>query len=1590
MTAASCTFSRSRAISYGGAVFSDNVVDGGSSYTACSSAIGGGALYATVAVNVTASSFVQTSSLGDGGCVYSEGTVSLASDSFVSCTAPAGQGGAVLSGGSVVAASSNFSGSMSGQEGGAIFGSSAVSLSSCAFTSCTSGADGGAVNAAAVVDVGSSYAGTTSATRGGAVFTVSSFSCNGCTFRNTSAGTAGGAVFAAALTINGSDFLGTNSGNQGGAAYSSGSATVSYSRFVNTSSTSNGGALASAGILTLAMSTFQGCACRDPACAGGTVFASSASITGSTFTGCTAGALGGAVSLPPGGGLLTLSSCSFASCSAQSGGAVALAAGTAVTDSGSVFSSNTAVQSGGALALAPGATATLTGTSFSANSASGNVPPVSGGALAAVGASVTLAGCTFGNNSVSVSATCSTGATALGGALSCQSGCTATASGATVFSGNTAVSGGAIYLFGAGSSFSASSGVQFASNSATQGGALAAAAASGASFSGASFQANAAKGLGGASYLTGTPLSLSAVTASLNSAGSSGGVVASDSPVTIAGGCSFTANSCAAGGSVMYLVPPEGSAAPPAAPSCLVAAGGAGCSWSGNSASSYGPLYGGPITSAAVAVPSTLRSGSTLSAAVTLIDAYQQPVTAWVNSCSSCAAPTVALCSAPWADLAACPNVTGTVSMLYDRAGALFPAVAVYGNVGATYILQWRISAPSLPASIYVNSSITMQRCSAYEAFDGSVCACVPGAARGSSGACACQGGYVDPSSQGSACIACTAGSYASAGACVPCSDGYFSATPAVQLCTRCPLYSSSLGDYTGCACNPGYTSGSGGLDPVAGTCSACPANTYQPVGGQISIQCSTCPPNSVTPVGLTAATSIASCQCGLGYFTNPDGTCQLTPPGYYTNAVGMAAPIQCPVNQITPDSGGAAACSACPPFSASITLSQCACGLGYAGTLFGSQGTCSACPKNTYQPAAANVSTSCIPCPENSATPVGAVAVSSLSQCLCSPGFYARKPDGACMAAPPGSYTASPGQSNYTACGVNSVTLPGGGASACSSCPVGAVAINATQCVCAAGYSGSFLAAAQGSCSACPADFYQPLSTSVSTACLPCPANSQTADRIAGGTSRAACLCQAGFYTLADGSCRVTPPGYYTSSAGSVSPLPCGSNQVTPPGGQAAECTSCPTNSVAVSASQCACTAGNYGLLGAGVAGGNGTCTPCAPNSYQPAVTATAASCTLCPRSSSTSGFRGADSSSSCTCSAGTYFSSAAGASSSDAAGGGSYGGPGGGPGGGSGGSLAAPAFHCLQAPPGYYTAQSGALAPEACPSGTVSPVAGAMSCTVCPLNAYRVNATSCKCQAGYFGFVTGASGTCQACPANQYRAEDDHVGICKLCPSQSTSSVASTSLAGCVCGSNLYQVAEGSSFSCSTCSSGGICPGNGLMYTSAGFWRASANDTVFYTCAQGYCLQELVASSNATSTRRRRLFGSPVALPMPPPLPPPVPPPLPPPLSLPPPLPPPSPPSAVGSAAVRTGSNCREGHGGRVCAVCLPGYSFQGSFCSPCDPTLNYRNWPSWQSGLCAAIFCAFLLVTFVLVFLLPILPASEEAVLGLAARITVNPAV
>ena len=264
---------------------------------------------------------------------------------------------------------------------------------------------------------------------------------------------------------------------------------------------------------------------------------------------------------------------------------------------------------------------------------------------------------------------------------------------------------------------------------------------------------------------------------------------------------------------------------------------------------------------------------------------------------------------------------------------------------------------------------------------------------------------------------------------------------------------------------------------------------------------------------------------------------------------------------------------------------------------------------------------------------------------------------------------------------------------------------------------------------------------------------------------------------------------------------------------------------------------------------------------------------------------------------------------------------------------------FSCSPANPSFNAATGGCLS---CPSGQI--LVGT-DCIPCPRNTYSLN-----------------------------------LSVCTSCPSPSTTSAAGApSLAFCNCPSNTYRLPVSGvtdSLTCLACPDGAVCPGGGdnRAYALDGYWRMETADAAaFFDCDDDQWCKAEQYTPTAEYVSGSTLSGF----------------------------------SAVQTSPDSSGAlcqafgvpslcinntrppNCRVGHGGPACGVCLPGFSMQQGFCLPCPASEAFSAWPTSEQ-VTVILFPLGIAATVLLLFLWnKILPASVARVVDMltfvARRVT-----
>ncbi len=449
-TLSNCAFTENVADS-GGVIFTycDNFVVSDCVFESNSSINGGGAIAAYHGGVLSNSRFEGNSSSRDGGVLWTEEKLTLDGCDFVNNSA--GEMGGVLwtttlreSDGTLHLADLTvtdccFTGNSAQSNGGAIFMYGSATIGNSSFTENVSGGNGGAVNfhGTGLSDdyhfelIESNFSSNSAGSSGGAVSIDSKMAyVDGCVFEANSSDSSGGAVYSS-LRGEGTDectfqyvdcTFDNNIASAGGGVYVNGWHSFSNCDFESNTSSSSGGAIRSSSArLDVNGGVFE----QNSAQYGGAVYGYEAYFTGvsfvedqaqmyggavgmsggriddCTFTGNTAGLLGGSAvykSLVTSGSPTTLSitESHFEGNYADGNGTVYVAAGV-LTIQDVEFVDNTATGNGGAVMFNTRAETTLDSVRFS-----GNIAGRNGGAVYA-GGKLSVDGCAFENNAASAS-----------------------------------------------------------------------------------------------------------------------------------------------------------------------------------------------------------------------------------------------------------------------------------------------------------------------------------------------------------------------------------------------------------------------------------------------------------------------------------------------------------------------------------------------------------------------------------------------------------------------------------------------------------------------------------------------------------------------------------------------------------------------------------------------------------------------------------------------------------------------------------------------------------------------------------------------------------------------------------------------------------------------------------------------------------------------------------------------------------------------------------------------------------------------------------------------------------------------------------
>jgi len=709
--------------------------------------------------------------------------------------------------------------------------------------------------------------------------------------------------------------------------------------------------------------------------------------------------------------------------------------------------------------------------------------------------------------------------------------------------------------------------------------------------------------------------------------------------------------------------------------------------------------------------------------------------------------------------------------------------------------------------------------------------------------------------------------------ACVDCSQGF--ANPNIgAVCMACPMgkYTTVATKATSCAnCPAGQTTKAIGAFSAKGdgtdicaapeevacragefiasdkSCQRCAVGTYNPPSTSPCILCpqgKTTFPNRNGPSGnIGACVSGVTCRAGsalsMQTSAGTEPTCALCKVGSYSNTDNSRACVPCEAGYFAA-TVGSTVCTVCEAgktsrFGASVCVAGAApCSAGkYVNT-----GSCIDCPAGRFS--ILPNSDRCMDCPYGSYS--AAAGSTTCAICSDSDGIV-NKMSGASACFSTLLQTCAGGQYLTAAgdcadCAAGTFQPFASYARSCRPCPRGTYTdlTKATECkVCE-----NLNASGSSTCpAACAAGSYMPTGSSISSACIVCPAG--TFNSIAGTSGLETCKnCPQNTYSEITGmakesDCTRCAKGF-TSPAGSIADSACvaatarcrpgfyASSSTSTEGDKNADgktCSKCPIGkySTATDAAVCtACEAGKSTLLAGTPAASLCIaatvcpagkylsakdqymwCQPCLPGFYSAEVGATSAAvCEKCPDGQTTS-TGGQVAVNACTavnsaagCPAGTYGSSFGRSVSSS--------------------STATRSF-CLPCPPGTFNPSTGSTSISECirceaeygsPFGSTS----ADACT--SFDTFEKPSTACP--PGTTNVVINGVSKCNKCPQGMYSVGVN--SVCVSCPSETTSPIGSASASACVaqsvgCPMGMYGAGTrsggGGSAGCTACPPGG-----------------------------------------------------------------------------------------------------------------------------------------------------------------------------------------
>lgn len=263
--------------------------------------------------------------------------------------------------------------------------------------------------------------------------------------------------------------------------------------------------------------------------------------------------------------------------------------------------------------------------------------------------------------------------------------------------------------------------------------------------------------------------------------------------------------------------------------------------------------------------------------------------------------------------------------------------------------------------------------------------------------------------------------------------------------------------------------------------------------------------------------------------------------------------------------------------YAGAKSAAACLCKAGYGGL------DCDACGEGTYSEGGADAV--CKSCPSNGAgfTTVPSSAATSVSACVCLPG-YGLTADGLCRMCDANTYSPGGSKEQCKPCPFGTASRPGSASyweckgDVAQKCPAGQWvpedAVSVQQCRCLPGYGGG--ATAEAPCTICPVGSWSPGGSL--DGCLPCPfgTTSKPGARSAeectshtleqpcpvgqvappGAVSAAQCGCMAGYggTTKPTDPCELCPAGTWSAGATTQPCEPCGVGFTSPAGATSAD----------------------------------------------------------------------------------------------------------------------------------------------------------------------------------------------------------------------------------------------------------------------------------------------------------------------------------------------------------------------------------------------------------------------------------------------------